>query len=206
MGIARLSHSEAMAGIVVAHASHLSSVLVLYKLSMAIFRSNQRENKNALALAFVSACLHIIAPAGIFLSAPYAESLFSLLQFSGFLLYAKSVEGKTQSYLIWRDIGILFAGILLGFATTVRSNGIVAGIIFAYDAVLDAINLLLYNRNLATCRKLLCEVLAGLAIAIGAAMPQYLAYREFCIEQEELRPWCLKYIPSVYAWVQSFYW
>ena len=208
IGLANSPYAEALAGVAMAHISHLLSALVLHGLSVMIFQS-VKKNEEASAIAFLSACLHVISPAGIFLSAPYAESVFALFQFVGFFFYAKSFEEQRQGRMVRRDLSVIASGLSLGLATTIRSNGILSGMIFAYDAVLDATTLIFYDGRSATLQKLVIEVFGGLSIAIGAVFPQYLAYLEYCTDQivvGERRLWCSNKIPSVYAWVQRYYW
>ena len=164
-------------------------------------------------LGLVSACLHIVTPAGMFLSAPYAESLFSLLQFSALYLYSSSKKMRpASSWSILTNLNLLTSGLLFGLATSVRSNGLFSGILYAYDAIETMIALL----RTRTCdstriRRLLFTILAGMSVAAGAIYPQYLAYLDFCTGSQiengkEPSPWCTKYLPSIYAWVQEKYW
>ena len=187
----------------IAHLCHLLSTLILYQLSLIIFQSNPVSK--APRIAFVSACLHVITPAGIFLSAPCAESLFSFLHFSGLYFYTKS---RTSVDSRRRDLNLLISGLFIGLATTVRSNGVLSGLIFALDAFHDAFTLLRVDRSYAIRRKITVTVLAGLLVASGTLLPQWLAYNEFCIDNwgSDRRIWCTGTFPSIYAWVQSHYW
>jgi phosphatidylinositol glycan class V len=52
-------------------------------------------------------------------------------------------------------------------------------------------------------------VLAGSFIATGAAIPQLIAFQEYCTHGSGpymIRPWCKSYVPSIYTFVQSYYW
>ncbi len=73
----------------VAHVSHLLSVVVLYRLGKLVWADGR--------LAFLAASLHIFSPAGLFLSAPYAESTFSLLSFVGFYILALACHPTSDS-------------------------------------------------------------------------------------------------------------
>jgi phosphatidylinositol glycan class V len=56
-------------------------------------------------------------------------------------------------------------------------------------------------------RRLPATIIAGLLVALGFAIPQFIAYREFCSASDvDKRPWCHKLPPSIYSWVQSHYW
>ena len=74
-------------GILISNACHLLSVLVLERLARLLAPPPFPKD-----VSFVSAALHVLSPAGLFLTAPYAESLFSLLSFVGCLLYVFSRE------------------------------------------------------------------------------------------------------------------
>ena len=186
----------------IAHLCHLLSTLILYQLSLVIFQPYLGVKGSK--IAFVSACLHIVTPAGMFLSAPYAESVFSFLQFSGFYFYAKSkMTVRTKR----RGNQVLISGLLFGLATTVRSNGLLAGSIFALDAAGDALMLFQSDRSLAMLWNIVVSVVAGLFVASGTLLPQWLAYNEYCTgEYTNRRSWCKKAVPSIYTWVQSHYW
>ena len=198
-------HAEAWVGIAISHAAHLCSVLVLFELTKTLFGSHQRGQQ----IAFLSACLHIISPAGIFLSAPYGESLFSCLQFSGLYVYALASSQESASAGVKGAFKRVLSGALLSLATLVRSNGLLSGLLFAYDAVEDALVSLWRQGNAQTLLRLASTMLAGTLIGLAIAWPQYLAYIEYCANASttaEPRPWCSAFPPGIYAFVQSHYW
>ena len=172
-------------------------------------------------MAFLAASLHIISPAGLFLSAPYAESVFALLSFWAYRLYARGrwpskashEEHHTHAYLVG-------AGLLFGLATAVRSNGLLNGAILLVDLIVtlrSGSGPLLQARRL---RRLVAIGGSGALLALGALIPQMLAYGVFCqtasprpspssastTPNAEARPWCSNAVPSVYAWAQDHYW
>jgi phosphatidylinositol glycan class V len=199
--LAEPGNAEAAAGIMLAHASHLVSVLVLYALSSEILDSVPKPPQ----AAFISAALHIFSPAGLFLSAPYAESPFALLQISGYYFYVRSRKHGTVGRSFSGNAEAVISGLLFGLSTTLRSNGLLNGILFAWDAIEYSIELLRYRLMVPALQKLAGVVTAGLLILTGAVLPQYIAHQEYC-SVEPARPWCNKHIPSIYAWVQSHYW
>jgi Gpi18-like mannosyltransferase len=95
--------------------------------------------------------MHILSPAGLFLSAPYAESLFSLLSFLGHLLYVygqpSTTKGKTPPRTILHDLALLASGLTFSLATTIRSNGILFGLLFAHDALVELCHLAEYYKD-----------------------------------------------------------
>ncbi|GAB1315861.1 ER membrane glycoprotein subunit of the GPI transamidase complex-like protein [Madurella fahalii] len=187
---------EALTGIVVANAAHLLSALVLYRLGQLVWRDR--------ALSLVAAILHILSPAGLFLSAPYAESSFALLSFSGYLFLALSCRAERSPTS--RDIYTILAGILFGLATTFRSNGILNGIPFAWEVLCQLPRL--HQRPSDTLRRLLALGIGGVCVAAGSIVPQALAYLRFCSDTSgaEPRSWCRGYLPSIYTFVQKHYW
>ncbi|KXX76955.1 GPI mannosyltransferase 2 [Madurella mycetomatis] len=187
---------EALAGIVVANAAHLLSTLVLYRLGQLVWRDRP--------LSLVAAILHILSPAGLFLSAPYTESSFALLSFSGYLLFALSCRAERSPTS--RDIYVILAGILFGLASTFRSNGILNGIPFAWEVLCHLPKL--HRRPSDTLRRLLALGVGGVGVAAGSIVPQALAYLRFCSGTSgvEPRPWCRAYLPSIYTFVQRHYW
>jgi phosphatidylinositol glycan class V len=224
-------------------------------------------------IGFISAALHVLSPAGLFLTAPYAESLFSLLSFLGYVFYVFSCE-RPSTYRDYRnDARLLASGVFFGLATTVRSNGVLAGLIFAFDVIADLallahqhpdvrrygicamslgvlflfiawavglgrqellgwvleywhifaiafVNAALYfvlqpglgrydTKSLnGHIRKIVISILSGTFIVVGLIFPQYLAYKEYCTNEDvgKTREWCSAFPPSVYSWVQSHYW
>ena len=155
----------------------------------------------------ISASLHIISPAGIFLSAPYAESLFSLLQFSGYYFFVRGYNDGVNNANMTSGLDTLISGLLLGLATAIRSNGILSGALFAYSSVTSGRTLMTTWRK-RTIQKLGFSVLGGILVALGAILPQFIAYQEYCTGPLGIRsrPWCQRLVPSVYSWVQSYYW
>lgn len=195
----------------IANISHLLSVLVLYRLAKIL----TPPSKDA-SIPFVAATLHIISPAGLFLSAPYAESLFSLLQFSAILLYCwntpglsstGSVSDHTSQRHLLHDLCLILSGFLFAIAATVRGNALFAGCIYAYDGMALLPHLLPLPRSFSTVRHAVSVIFAGLLILSGFAFPQFLAYSEYCTGGVAPSPaWCSEIPPSIYAYVQSHYW
>ncbi|KAI1178328.1 GPI mannosyltransferase 2 [Nemania sp. FL0916] len=185
---------EPLVGVFVANASHLLSALVLYKLSLVVSKSLQ--------ISLVAAVLHILSPAGLFLSAPYNESPFALLSFVGYLFFAKAIlsDGRTLAH----DVSLVASGLWFGFAVQFRSNGTLSGILFAMELLRE----MTQPPTASSIRRRLSLIAGGSAIAIGFIAPQIIAYRTYCYNAvgSELRPWCTKRIPSIYTFVQEQYW
>ena len=192
-------------GICLAHVSHLLSVLVLYDLSLLSLGGFSHSKSSVMAL--LAACFHIISPAGMFLSAPYAESLFSLMTFLGFYLYGISLSASVETCFTKKVAFLLCAGLCLGLATTIRANGLLNGSIFVYEFVTSAFALttsksMERNREIAHICAAFC---AGALMGCISIFPQYVAYVEYCLPLSK-RPWCSRLIPSIYTWIQSEYW
>jgi phosphatidylinositol glycan class V len=207
MGYSNSFSNEALAGVMLSHICHLLSVLILHELTLTVYYILCQPKRCQLAL--VAASLHIISPAGMFLSAPCAESCFSFLNFLGFYCYAKTLEGHSNIAEICKDMLILFSGIAFGVATTFRGNGLFSGLTLVYDAI-ACITVILRNRKIKSGIRRLCVTCVSGALMAGiACVPQYLAYDEYCRRwdtKENARPWCSGWIPSIYGWVQKEYW
>ncbi|KAF9870886.1 mannosyltransferase [Colletotrichum karsti] len=191
---------EAAFGIVMAHTAHLLAVLMLHHLTLRLFHRK--------SLAFLSALLHIISPAGLFLSAPYAESSFAFLTFTGYLILISASE-KTRGSLPWSAAQIS-AGAVFGLATAVRSNGLLNGIPFAAECLIVLHNLLASPITVVGVKDsvaaLLAPGVAGVLVAMGSVVPQYLAWLRYCSGASEARVWCGRTVPGVYSFVQDHYW
>lgn len=188
------------AGVGLAHVAHAAAVAALYGLSRAVFVGRPR-------IALVAAALHVLSPAGVFLSAPYGESLFAALHFAGYAFYAWSWKLDREQWPGAAGACLLLAGASIGLATTVRSNGLLSGLLFAWDAVAVGLGFL-RTRETARLLRLACLVLAGSFVGLGIVVPQFIAYRIYCTGEERTgaRPWCSRLVPSIYAFVQDYYW
>ena len=193
----------ALVAITLSHITHYFSVLALYRLSINIFGHDSTSGR---LISFLSAALHIICPAGAFLSAPYGESLFSFLNITGYYLYSASLLDANAGKRASSDANLLLAAALLSIATAVRSNGILSGALFAYDALLQLRKIISQGISGDNLLRLGVIVVGGCVVALGLIVPQWIAYTAFCMSDEPLRPWCEQLIPSIYGWVQVHYW
>ncbi|KAH0343543.1 DUF409 domain protein, partial [Aureobasidium melanogenum] len=193
---------QAYAGLLVSHVAHLLSVLVLYGL---VHRLPIRDKPQRRKVAFIAACLHVFSSAGLFLSAPYSESLFSLLNFFGVFMHAGvPYELPLEDYGPFSLIRLLLSGASFGLATTVRSNGIFSGLIYFYH-----VYMLFHSRiNVRTIVTIATIGVSAAMILSGMLLPQYIAYQDYCVapSDDNPRPWCSRSLPSVYSWVQEHYW
>ena len=169
--------SIALAGVVLSHVAHYLSVLALYGLTANVFGYATISQK---LTCFLSAALHIICPAGAFLSAPYGESIFSFLNITGFYLYSCSLIAERNGRTLSRDVQVLTSAALFAVATTVRSNGVLSGFLFAYDAAVLAWRTVRQGLSLHNTIRLSIVVLGGCIVALGMVFPQFLAWRVYC--------------------------
>ena len=193
-------------GIVIAHLCHLLSVFLLFHLSKAVCLDDSERFTDRFAL--LAAAFHIISPAGIFLSAPYAESAFALFNYTGFYLYIISRKGLQKGhYGIRESMAVVGAGVSFGLATTLRSNGLLSGALFVYDVVGCALSIFSGNYCGFVVRRFCITLATGCVMALGTVVPQYFAYMEYCgASTQDRRPWCSNRVPSIYTWVQKHYW
>lgn len=171
-------------------------MLALYQLGLRLY--SQR-------VAVTAGLLHILSPAGLFLSAPYNESTFSFLTFAGLLLFSHGCPRQSRGIL--GDIAIVGSGIILGLATTFRSNGLLNGIPFAVYALFECSSII-RSPTVVSLRRLAALGIGAQFIAMGSIGPQALAYNVFCSGPSVVapRPWCGDWIPSIYSYVQGRYW
>lgn len=180
--------------------AHLLSVLTLFVLTLAVFPGSSAD------FALKASLLHVISPAGLFLSAPFAESSCALLSFLGMLAFARSRAGPASTTTWAQDQLVLLAGLVFGIAATFRSNAILNGLLLLAEAFRTLYSLI-YDFHLTKVRRLLVTGLAGLFVAAGFLLPQYLAYREYCTPSNlQPREWCERTLPSIYTFVQAHYW
>ena len=195
---------HALSGILTSHVSHLGAVITLYSLVRRIIPAEQERKRE---IAFIAACLHTVSPAGLFLSAPYGESTFAFTTFLGILCYVRAQEQHhlpaQQSY-IPKSAWILLSGFCFALSTLFRSNGLLHGTIFFFDAI-ACLRTFLKAPSASNLVHLITTILAGSFIAIGFALPQAVAYLQYCTP-EPSRPWCSHLPPSIYSWVQKHYW
>jgi phosphatidylinositol glycan class V len=179
-------------------------VITLYSLVLRIIPAEQERKRE---VAFIAACLHTVSPAGLFLSTPYGESTFAFTTFLGTLCYIRAQEQhylpSQQSHLT-RPAWILLSGISFALSTLFRSNGLLHGTIFLSDAI-TCLRAFFKAPNASNLTRLLATILAGSFIAIGFALPQVIAYFQYCTP-ELSRQWCAHFPPSIYSWVQKHYW
>jgi Gpi18-like mannosyltransferase len=185
--------------------AHLSSAYVLYFLTRGVYVKSSAHVKH---VALGAALLHIVSPAGIFLSAPYAESIFSFLNISGFALYLRGMDRVYGHATLIQRLQLVFAGLVFGIATTIRSNGLLSGLPFLYDAIARTWAILNHGYSNRRLYDLTSLIIGGLLVASGLVIPQLFAYRMYCVDIAETarQPWCSRAIPSVYGWVQDHYW
>lgn len=198
---------EALAGLFLAHGFHLLSCLILHRMTRTV--SPATSDSSHSDFAFLSSCLHIISPAGLFLSAPYAESAFSFFNFTGFYLYVKSLDEQLKGRDRKADLIVLLSGLVFGIAAILRGNGLLSGLLYCFEVIAELASLFNVNNSSFKLRRLGAVVLGGSLMACCAIVPQYLAYMDYCtkiLRIEDKRPWCSRRVPSIYAWVQSHYW
>jgi phosphatidylinositol glycan class V len=191
-------------GVVLSNVAHLLSVIVLYRLLNMTVDSPRRQHTS-----FIGAVLHILTPASLFLSAPYTEALFSLLNLTGMLLYVQSkIKAQSRRSTVQEDAYKLGSGIMFGLATMMRSNGLLSGLVLLYDVGRYLPRVVSMRLTMHDVRRIVVTCVAGSVIALGFVWPQYLAFTQFCSSSRSRdRPlWCRNAIPSIFTWVQSHYW
>lgn len=159
-------------------------------------------------IPYIASVLHILTPASLFLSAPYTESLFSLLNLAGMLCYAESRSATKSSSIGFQEVAYkLSSGLLFAVATTIRSNGLLSGLVLLYDVARHVPKLFSMRLGVHDIFRVIVTCASGSFIVLGFVGPQFLAYLDFCSSNDATaRPWCMKIVPSIYSWVQGHYW
>ncbi|ETI28681.1 hypothetical protein G647_01132 [Cladophialophora carrionii CBS 160.54] len=198
--------SSTLAGVALSHTSHWLSVIQLWVLTKAIAEEMQCPDYYNLPLN--AAALHIISPAGVFLSAPYSESPFSFLSMSSFLSFVYALQRFKNNQNVAGSTSMVLAGLRSCVATMLRSNGVLAGIPFLFEAITTALSILSQGLSTVRITRIASLIAGGLLVGIGMAYPQFLAYKEYCYGRspDDRRPWCNLTLPSIFTWVQSHYW
>ena len=197
--------STVFAGILISHVFHWLSVTQVWALTRALVGDQTNQHNS---LSFTAAALHIISPAGVFLSAPYSEALFSCFSMSGSLSLVYALHNFDTGLTSAGCRHMLHAGVRFMAATMVRSNGILTGISFFVEAYTTALGILSQSFSRAQLTRLASILVGGLLIGCGLVYPQFLAYRDYCYGRaiDNRRPWCNQMLPSIFTWVQSHYW
>ena len=116
--------------------------------------------------------------------------------------YSWAPKARTE-FAVWS----VTTGFFFGLASMVRSNGLLSGLIFVWDAV-EGVRKILQakrKRRWEELPGLLGTLAGGSLVATGFALPQVVAYFEYCTGGNT-RPWCSRIPPSIYTWVQEHYW
>ena len=168
---------------------------------------NRRSTKHS-RIATVAALLYILSPAGVFISAPYAESIFAFRTFLGLYLLIVGIPLFADRHKLAQSVNKLFAGLILGRATITRSNGVLAGLFYAVDALELGLKLVQDGLNPSYLIELASIIGGGLLVGWGLVSPQLEAYQQYCIQVpvEERRQWCQRLLPSIFTFAQSHYW
>ena len=196
-------YTVALSAIAVSHIAHYLSVIALYRLSVNVFGA---ETSTCRLTCFLSAALHVISPAGAFLSAPYAEPVFSFLNLAGFYIYSSSLWDRHNGNRATADAKLLLSAMFFTFGTTMRSNGILSGFFFVCDAVSQLHEIWSHGVSVNACLHLATIVVGGCLVGFGMVLPQLIAYMTYCSSGTVSRPWCTWIPPSIYTWVQTYYW
>ena len=203
----------------------VASVRILYKLSVVILGDD--------TAAYRVTQLYCINPASVFFMAPYSESIFALLTFSGMLMCERRCLVK--------------ASVFFGLSALCRSNGVINCGFILYLSVHDCVTAAMKKCRLdgSDCRRdkihmfrvtlstmtssayrtILCAVICVAPFFVY----QYYIYTVFCnprarpkdmttailnygvsqgyaMPHTSISPWCSSLIPLSYSYVQDKHW
>lgn len=198
-----LSYAAPLFGARLSHFFHLLSTLTLFLLTYTVLPGDITWRRST---AFVAACLFIVSPAGIFLSAPYSESVFAFFNFAG-ILFISQLRPRSGSLpdTCKQTCFTISSGILFAIACMIRGNGLLSVLVYIEPGLALLKELVAGSLRLSVLIKLLGVGIACLITLLGYAFPQILAYSKYC-ERGVRRPWCDNLIPSIYTFVQERYW
>jgi phosphatidylinositol glycan class V len=205
-------------GAVISHAAHLLAVGLLFVICYTTLPTSRTIARR---IAFTAAALHIISPAGLFLSAPYGESLYAALTFAGIWTHAAAfdiADGPVYSYgnattradapfSLRSACLLLTSSLFFGLGSLIRGNGLLNGLVFLWD-ILPSIYYLpsmLQRRNIQGLLETASIGLAGALLGLIYASGQLEPYLRHCTQGND-RPWCSDFPPSIYTFVQRHYW
>lgn len=201
----------------------LVSVRVLYRLSIAVLRDD--------VTAYRVTQLYCINPASVFFMAPYSESLFALLTFSGMLMCETRCFVKAAMYFglsaFCRSNGVINCGFIL----YLMLHDLVAGIVKKYRLDGTCIDKMrTFKETLTTITSFMCRTILCVIISFAPfLLYQLYAYTVFCnprarpedinptvlnyggtqgykMSHMGLSPWCSAVIPLSYSYIQDKHW
>ena len=171
------------------------------------------------SFARTAALLYCFNPASIFHLAPgYTEAMFTFCATYGALLFARGTVyafdescNITWGYFMNKGASYVFFALAASF----RSNGILLGIYPACEIVSLLLVVMRERKFWSKLISLPAHIFGGICIALPTIMVQYAAYVNFCGTHSRYnnsnnkaipRPWCSKFPPNVYTFIQSEYW
>lgn len=204
-----------LAGFIISNVSFVFSAVQLYKLGCVVLRD---EN-----IAFISAMLYTITPSSIFMSAIYTESVYALLVFSA--LYFLATNNLIISSLSFffatftRSNGILLTGfIIFHFFSSLFHSLFSFFVSFLPSSQSTKSSKENFQRKIRSesnlqirvhwpfyIRLILAAVMCSLAVLPFFGFQLY-GKLQFCSEDPKARVWCQTTLPSLYGFVQDFYW
>ncbi|ODQ79774.1 glycosyltransferase family 76 protein [Babjeviella inositovora NRRL Y-12698] len=191
-------YDQLLIGTLVANASHYLACLVLYGLTNLVFSSNTlKARSESHNVALRAAMLYAISPAGIFLTAPYAESICALSSFVALYLREVSFDRRflmkptLKSAPLFQAAYIL-SGAFVATAFGFRSNAVLLGYLYLSD-------LYVFLRA-RSYKSALIPLLAGSQLFAAVLYLGYLPYSLLCPQRGE---WCLNTVPSLFTHAQA---
>jgi phosphatidylinositol glycan class V len=201
-------------GIIISHIAHLVAVGLLFGICYAVLPTSRSKARR---IAFTAAILHIVSPAGLFLSAPYGESLYAALTFAGVWSHATASSALGTSFGPFKTADASFSlrsafftilsSICFGLGSLIRGNGLLNGLVFVFDIVpyIYSLPSTLRRRDIHALLTAASTGFAGALLGLIYASGQLEPYLRHCTNGND-RPWCSALPPSIYTFVQRHYW
>lgn len=198
-------YKKLVLGIACSNLCHLGSCIVLYYLTIQVFKTSKLFNKKAQRLALVTSLAYVISPAGIFMTAPYSESPCAFFSMGALYLREVSINRENfrhsnssnslKAHWVYK-VSYLLSGLLVGLAYGIRINCILLGILFVYD---------LYEFGVKNQDRhdSMFALASGFQLFVSIVISSWYPYSVFCPARGE---WCHYWIPSLFQYAQSHYW
>ena len=198
-------YKKIVLGTVIANICHFGACIVLYYLTIQVFKTSGIFRSQRYKIALNASFIYIISPAGIFLTAPYAESAAAFCSFLAIYLREVAIDRRVISIsgtqeTLKKGYGYktlyLLSGTFTAAAYCMRSNCILLGIMY----LIDAYHFAFRRKNL---KNLIFAFASGSLLFFALVLLNWYPYSVFCPARGE---WCNEWPPLLYKYAQSYYW
>lgn len=184
-------YGKLLAATLIANTCHFLAAVVLFHYTLLVFQNARIFSPNRMALA--SLALFILSPAGVFLTAPYSESIASFSSFLCLFLREKALLVQNGSLRFNSTLYVL-SGALASLAYGFRANCLLLGLVYVHDLVVRPLQL-----------RQIWPLFAGLVLGATFTFSQFANYWTIC-HGTQRGEWCSLKLPSLFTYAQAHYW